>query len=238
MVEWKEREHDSMDALAIEDEDCMDTLRNCGLKTFFLMPYVWAQPELLQYLINLWDENDQLFQLRDQVLELDVSDVYFIIGLSWRGMMPILTGSRPFGENMGEVMERVCPGARYGTGSAKVDITTVQDLTLKAVLFTITWVVGSQVPHEATKNHLILVAKCLNTTLFYWATAVTTNIKRQLTKCKQGKQKQFGYGSILVSFFLEWLPIFQGQGAMVVDQVPREPRMARWAVLMPRGGGG
>ena len=50
--------------------------------------------------------------------------------------------------------------------------------------------------------------------------------------------KQFGYGSILVSFILERLPIFQGQGAIVAEPIPREPRMARWAALMPRAGGG
>ncbi|CAA3032929.1 Hypothetical predicted protein [Olea europaea subsp. europaea] len=98
--------------------------------------------------------------------------------------MPILTESRPSGENMGEVMEQVCPGARLRTGSAKMDITTIQDLKLRVVLFTITRVVGSQAPHEAKR-----------------------------------------------------LPIFQGQGAMVADPVPREPRMAHWAALMPRGGG-
>ena len=74
--------------------------------------------------------------------------------------------------------------------------------------------------------------------LYDWATTVTINMKRQLTKCKKGKLKQFGYGSILVSFILERLPIFQGQGAAVADSIPREPRMARWAALMPKSGGG
>ena len=67
---------------------------------------------------------------------------------------------------------------------------------------------------------------------------MTTNIKRQLTKCKRREVKQFGYGSIVVSFFLERLPLFQIQGAVVADPLPREPRMTRWATLMPRGGGG
>ena len=55
---------------------------------------------LLQYLVSIWDENEEVFKLRDQVLELEVSDVYFITGLSRRGSVPILTGSRPSGENM------------------------------------------------------------------------------------------------------------------------------------------
>ena len=47
VVEWKEREHDAFDALALEDEACMDALRDCGLNFFFLTSYLRAQPELL-----------------------------------------------------------------------------------------------------------------------------------------------------------------------------------------------
>ena len=183
VVEWKEREHDAVDAMALEDEACMDALRDCGLKKFFLTSYLRAQPELLQFIVDAWDIDDQVFCLRDQTLELDVSDVYFITGLSRRWARPILTGSRPFGEKMGEVMDRVCPGAQFRRNSAKVDIATVPDLVLEVILFTITRTAGVQVPHEASKNHLLQAAKCLNPTLFDWATTMTTNIERQLTKC-------------------------------------------------------
>ena len=47
VVEWREREHDAIDALALEDEACMDALRDCGIKKFFLTSYLRAQPELL-----------------------------------------------------------------------------------------------------------------------------------------------------------------------------------------------
>ena len=84
------------------------------------------------------DVDDQVFRLRDQTLELDVSDVYFITGLSQRGASPILTGSRPSREKIGEVKARVCPEAQFGKNSAKVDIATIHDLVLKVILFTIT----------------------------------------------------------------------------------------------------
>lgn len=79
---------------------------------------------------------------------------------------------------MGEVMDRVCPGAQFRQNSAKVDIATVPDLVLRVILFTITWTAGVQAPHEASKNHLLLVVECLNPTLFNWATAVNLNIER------------------------------------------------------------
>jgi len=203
VIEWKEREHGEEEEMAMENEPCMNALRNCGLKKFFLTPCLRSQPELLQYLVSIWDEQEQVFKLRDQVLELDVSDVYFISRLSRRGPVPILTGSRPSGEKMEEVMARVCPRAQMGSGSKKVDIHTIPDLALRVVLHTISRAVGSQAPHEATKAQLLLASECMSPILFDWATAVTINIKRQLTRCKQSKLKQFGYGSILVSFILE-----------------------------------
>ena len=161
-----------------------------------------------------------MFRLRDQVLELEVSDVYFITGLSRRGPIPVLTGSRPSGEKMEEVMARVCRGAQTGSGSKKVHISTIPDLALRVVLHTITRAAGSQAPHEATKTQLLLASECMGPRLYDWATAVAINMKRQLTKCKQGKLKQFGYGFILVSFILERILTFQGQEAHVASPVP------------------
>jgi len=78
VMTWKEREHDQVDTLALADEDCMEALRACGLKKFFMLSYLRTQPELLQYLIDLWDVEEQVFRVRDQVLQLEVSDVYFL----------------------------------------------------------------------------------------------------------------------------------------------------------------
>ena len=111
VIEWKEREHGEEDEMAMENEACMNALKKCGLKKFFLTPYLRAQPELLEYLVSIWDENEEVFKLRDQVLELEVSYVYFITGMSRRGPVPSLRGSRPSGEKMEQVMVRVCPGA-------------------------------------------------------------------------------------------------------------------------------
>ena len=76
-----------------------------------------------------------------------------------------------------------------GSGSGKVDIHTIPDLALRVVLHTITRAAGSQAPHEATKAQILLASECMTPLLFDWATAVTINIKRQLTKCKQAKLK-------------------------------------------------
>lgn len=119
-----------------------------------------------------------------------------------------------------------------------MDIQTIPDLALRVVLHTSTRAARSQAPHEATKTQLLLASECMNPTIFNWAKAMTISIKRKLTKCKKTKLKQFGYESILVSFFLERLPKFQRQEVILPMPPPTEPRMTRWAALMPRAGGG
>ena len=108
IIEWKEQEHSEEDKLAMGNEEVMTTLRNCGLLKFFLTPCLLAQLELLQYLISIWDENQEKFILRDQELQIDVCDVYFNTGLLWRGVAPLLTGTQPYMENMTMVIYRIC----------------------------------------------------------------------------------------------------------------------------------
>ena len=178
VIEWKEREHSEEDKLAMENERCMEALRDCGVKKIFMTPCLRAQPELLQYLISIWDEDQEKFTLRDQELEIDFSNSYFIIGLSQRGDTPVLTSTRPTMENMSMVINMVCPGAQKGSGSGKLDIQIILDLALKVVLHTITQVAGSQAPHEAKKTHLLLVIDFLTSTIFNSAKAMTINMKR------------------------------------------------------------
>jgi len=103
----------------------------------------------------------------------------------------------------------------------------------------VTRAAGCLANHEASKTHLLLALECLAPTIFNWAAAVTTSMKRQLSICRRGESKQFGYGSILLPLMLERVPALQLQD-MVLDppRGPRETRATRWAHVMPRGGGG
>ena len=77
VIEWKEREHSEEDELSMNNERCMEALRDYGLEKLFMTPCLRAQAELLQYLISIWDEDQEKFILRDQELEIDVSKIYF-----------------------------------------------------------------------------------------------------------------------------------------------------------------
>ena len=117
-------------------------------------------------------------------------------------------------------------------------IPTVNDVVLRAMLFMVTRAAGSQAQHEASKTHLRLALECLNPTMFNWADTVTTNMKRQLTRCCRGETKYFGYSSILVSLMLERVLALQLQDMDLDTPKPRGTRATRWAHVMPQGGGG
>lgn len=85
VIEWKEREDEQIDQMALEDPNYLDALGNCGLLKFFLTPGLQAQPELLHNLISLWDVAWEVFVIHDQELGLETSDIYFISGMSRRG---------------------------------------------------------------------------------------------------------------------------------------------------------
>ena len=80
---------------------------------------------------------------------------------------------------------------------------------------------------------MALGIECLEPKIFNWSSAVLVNLKDQLSRCRNGKQKLFGYGSILVSFFLERVPLLRPH-MVLPPPSPTEPRMERWTSLMPR----
>jgi len=95
-----------------------------------------AQPELLQYLISLWDINREIFVIGDQGLELKTSDIYFINRLSCRGEPVNLYGSRPIGASISSMLSKHCPKA-LKSKSGETEIASVRDLIVRVLLLTI-----------------------------------------------------------------------------------------------------
>jgi hypothetical protein len=121
---------------------------------------------------------------------------------------------------------------KHGARMARMR-TQVTDLTLRTILFTIARMARSSAPHMALQSYFQYAIECTEPRVFNWADAILRNIKKQLTKCRQGDLKQFGYGSLLVSFFLERVPIFRLQDEWDLPG-PKDPRMLRWCRLMGR----
>jgi hypothetical protein len=90
---------------------------------------------------------------------------------------------------------------------------------------------GSKSPHMAIQSFFQYAMECMEPRVFNWRDRVLRSMKKQLRKCKKGDLKQFGYGSILVSLFLERVTHLHLQAEWGIP-TPRNPRMKRWCNLM------
>jgi hypothetical protein len=231
MIEWKEREHEMDDIAALRSPRTRAALRACGLLKFFKLQKMKSEVLLLEHIIGLWDTNEQGFRIGAQLLTIELEDVYFLTGLSKRGVPIAFTGQRTLPEQVDVYLARHCvPGARLVGG--RIPIKDIRDLALRSILFAITSATGSTSAHLASRSQVAYGVQCLEPTLFNWSAAFLRNVKEQITRCRNG-QKQFGYGSFLVSFFMERIPQMQPQIALAVRPVD-EPRMERWTSLSPR----
>jgi hypothetical protein len=161
-----------------------------------------AQLRLPEYLVHMWDVNEQAFRVGVHTLTIDIENIYFLTGLSRRGSWVSLTGSMGGSEPMDYY---VCHHCMLGTKkhSGKVAFRDVWDLPLWTILYNITRMVESETPHMDLKIHFQYAIECMEPMVFNWCEGVLKSMKKQLTKCRNGQLKQFEYGSILVSLFLK-----------------------------------
>jgi len=222
MIEWKEREHEAAEMAALHSLVCIQTLRNCGLLKFFRTHNMRRQVELLDRLVHMWDPDLQVFQVGAHTLEIDIEDIYFITGLSKRGAPVVMSGQRSDVEfSMDDYIRRYCAaGTKKKAGRAS--ILAVTDMPLRTILFTVMRVFGSLGAHADTKAQMNYAIECMEPRVFNWCEGLRTNLHSQLTSCRMGKQSHFRYGSILVAFFLERVPLLQPH-IKLPARVPTEP---------------
>ena len=84
---------------------------------------------------------------------------------------------------------------------------------------------------------MLYAIEAMESMVFNWVEAILLIFKDQLTKCRQGELKQFGFGSILACFFFEQVPQLRPK---VVFRSLRawDPHMLRWVQVMARAGVG
>ena len=73
--------------------------------------------------------------------------------------------------------------------------------------------------------------------LYYWCLRLVPIIKRWLFDYMRYRKKNFGYASILVSFFFERVPALSTAVTLPAFP-PREPRITWWGDIFLRKGGG
>ena len=83
----------------------------------------------------------------------------------------------------------------------------------------------------ATMAHMLLALDYMQPQVFDWCDGVVRRVRAELTACKTHTQKEFGYGTLIVSLLLEWVPLMRPR-IVTAPLGPCEPRQARWAALL------
>jgi hypothetical protein len=136
MLEWRECEHEEDDIMALNDPRTVNSLWQCGLLKLFKVQGMRSQQRLLEYMVHMWDLEQQVFHIGVHVLYLDIEDIYFLTRLSHCGACVTLMGGLGGGFPMSEYIHQHCePDVERHKG--KVAIRGVRDLTLRTIIFTI-----------------------------------------------------------------------------------------------------
>ena len=75
MLIWREREHEDVDDAAMLHFPTMQALRACILYKFWAIQGMRAQVDLLTWLVNRWNVQDQHFIIGGQRLEIELEDI-------------------------------------------------------------------------------------------------------------------------------------------------------------------
>ena len=94
MVIWKERTHDNEDAATEINAGCISALWNYGILNFFQTPSMVSHERLLEHILQMWNPEQQYFEVGAHILTVEVEDIYFLNFLSRWGAPISLTGSR------------------------------------------------------------------------------------------------------------------------------------------------
>ena len=68
----------------------------------------------------------------------------------------------------------------------QVPIQAISNLSLKIIVLMLTRIIGSAPLHQASITLMFYEIECARPTIYDWCTSLLTNMKGQLTECKQG----------------------------------------------------
>ena len=129
MVIWKERTHDNEDVAAERNASCIAALWECGLLKFFWTLSMVSHEWLLEHILQMWNPEQQYFEVGAHILTVEVEDIYFLTGLSIWGAPISLTGSYGGDITTRELIYQHCV-LGTGTSGKKIPIRAVTNRAL------------------------------------------------------------------------------------------------------------
>ena len=86
---------------------------------------------------------------------------------------------------------------------SQIPTKSIQVLVLKAILLTLGRIAGLASLHQASRPLMFYVVECLRPTVYDYSMTLLSNMKPQLSDCKIGRVRKFGFSSIMSMFFFE-----------------------------------
>jgi hypothetical protein len=87
--------------------------------------------------------------------------------------------------------------------SMQVPISQITNLSLQAIVLLIGRITGFAALHQASRAQMNCAIQCLNAKVFDWSTTLLECMKRQLIDFHLWTHRNFGFETILCSFFFE-----------------------------------
>jgi hypothetical protein len=104
-------------------------------------------------------------------------------------------------------------------------------------MLTIARIAVSTSLHQDSRVMMVYARECLRPILYDWSTSLLMCMKAQLTRCKQGKMKNFIFGNHFCFFFFERVPMMSPKVDIYLHYM-RDGVMDQWTKVLLRQGGG
>ena len=112
------------------------------------------QIELLEFVPCAWDLAIEAFHIRKKIVPITVEDVYFLTGLSRRGLPISLSGSDFSRETMRDYVLQYCYLEVGPSKDGKTNIYYIRYFHLRTILFTIAKLACTVTLHVANRSYM------------------------------------------------------------------------------------
>ena len=120
---------------------------------------------LLEYIIGMWDPDQENFVVGIHTLSIEIEYIYFLNRLSRRGSPVFLSGAQRGETSLDDLIDQY-----YALGtesqSGKLHIQSIADYPLRKVVYTIKMVARTRSTHLTTKSHMLYALQCMEPTVF------------------------------------------------------------------------
>ena len=142
-----------------------------------------AYIHILEYIIDMWDPEQQHFLVGTHILTINIEEIYFLTRISRRGRPVVLSGPQGGEISLDDIIDRYCALGTHAQ-SRKLHIQHIADRPLRMVVYTIEKVSRTRSAHLTTREHMMYSLECMDPTVFNWCEGMLVSLKDQLNKRK------------------------------------------------------